>query len=576
MLPRATSAQHLAAEQTLRQRLAAMFSAQESEAEMLDIEAHYHAFLRPPAAIDANAPVANSAGWAAQHPLTEALDAAMAVEVTDADGRIVYCNPRFCDLSGYAKTELIGANHRLMKSGRHDAGFFTDLHQTIASGAVWRGAICNRRPDGSEYWTETSIVPHLGSDGRPRAYIVLRTEISDHVAAHEALAQALDAAQGAAAAKERFAANLSHELRTPLTGIAGFADLLADTPLNPLQADYVTQIRGAAEALKTVVNDVLTFAQTRTDTVVVDLMPTDLRKVVERVSRMVEVQAQAKGVTFACTIDPHLPELVSTDPFRLSQVLTNLLGNAIKFTDQGRVELAVDWKTGRLRCDVEDTGHGFAQADKDQLFRAFEMPADAEGAAAGGFGLGLAISAGLVRALGGSLDVEAEVGQGAHFWFEVPCPEELTRPAPAAEPAPSAEPTGPKRVLVVEDNPMNQRILRDILERVGHSVTIAGDGEEGVQTLRAQRFDLVIMDLRMPRLTGQQAIARIRADADRAVRRTPVIALSADVVDAQRAALADLGFDAFLSKPIELPRLLAAIDHWSEREHAFNQGPTPH
>ena len=496
--------------------------------------------------------------WPAGAALARALDEAAIVAITDVSGDITYCNDKFCEISGYTREELLGSNHRLLNSGFHDKDFFRGLYRTISRGEVWRGALCNKRKDGTIYWVDTTIVPQIGPDSRPQSYIAIRVDITQHIALQAQLASAHREAAAAAASQGRFFANMSHEIRTPLAGLTGLVHLLAGTELNETQRGYLNTMEETAQHLRMIVDDVLLLSQAEAHAITLHPHPTQIAALLRRVTNMIAPTASGNDTTLALDIAPSVPCCLDVDATRLSQVLANLLGNAIKFTVNGEVRLTASWASDRLRCEVKDSGPGFDPDQKARLFRAFGQEVGS-GRHAEGTGLGLAIAAGIVEAMGGRIDAENAPEGGALFWFEAHAPE-VCYVAPAqVKPETSSTQAGSRRVLVVEDNETLRLLTRRILEEAGHEVELAVDGEDGLNRLREQAFDLCFMDLRMPRMTGPEAIAHIRSDTDPRVRATPVVALSADILDVEDERLAAMGFDGFLAKPIQVAELLALV-----------------
>ena len=493
-------------------------------------------------------------------PLLAALDDSAIVAVTDTAGGILYANERFCRISGYDLEALIGANHRLLRSDEHPAEFFRQMYRTIAAGRIWRGTICNRSRTGQLYWVDTTITPVLGADGRPRAYVAIRTDVTQHKRLQQELEAARAAAVRAGQARERFLANLSHELRTPLTSLIGFSDVLARSAMAPDQRDSVAAIRHGAEALRALVSDVLALAQGQSGGGALAPGPTDLGALAEGCLTMVSLRAAEKGVTLRCAVGPEVPAAGLIDSGRLRQVLINLLGNAVKFTEAGEIGLTLDWADGVLRGEVTDTGCGFAPDEKERLFAAFEQAVDDGGRHVEGAGLGLPICRGLVSAMGGVIDADSAAGQGARFWFTAPCPA-VAVPAVESEPPPRAG----AAILVAEDSPEIQRLLDTVLTAAGHRVQIAPNGRDAVDALRLRPFDLCLMDLRMPVMGGEAAVRAIRSDPDQRVRATPVVAVSAEVESGDQDRFRGLGFDDALAKPLNIGRLLGVVDAWSKR-----------
>lgn len=488
--------------------------------------------------------------------VTEALDAAAIVAATDVRGRITHCNDLFCEISGYSRDELIGTNHRILNSGSHEPGFFTAMYAAITAGQVWKGTICNRRKSGELYWVDTTVVPQRDASGRVAGYLAIRFDVTAHVSALQELAEARAKAELALDVKARIVANMSHELRTPLSGIIGMAQILEATELSDRQRGFLRAIVEASDSLQGLVNEVLKLAQLEAGAMVLAPAPTDPRALVASVVALLGPRAEDKGLELAFT-PGRLPALVRLDPLRTRQVLTNLVGNAIKFTDRGGVTVSADWRDGRLICSVEDTGPGFAAAEKDRLFRAFEQGENTLSKSVGGAGLGLAISRELVRAMGGEIDAESWPGLGSRFHFQIAAPRARRQRAVRAEASKTPEAGRTLSVLVVEDNPVIQQVMKHVLEAAACEVTLSGDGADAVAAVRGRPFDLCMMDLRMPGMDGFAATAQIRRlpyGAD-----LPVFAVSADVLDGRRAVEGGQGFDGFLPKPLRPDLLIATV-----------------
>lgn len=487
--------------------------------------------------------------------LASALDEAAIVAKTDVKGAIVHCNDLFCRISGYSREELIGADHRILNSGAHDRNFFKEMYRTIARGAVWKGTICNRNKGGSKYWVDTTIVPQLDGAGRPIGYVSIRFEVTEHIKALEALADARVRAEAAARAKRRFLAKVGHELRTPLAIIAGMAHLLEKAALDADQQRAVLAIIDSSDALDGLLNDVLDFSGLEAGEVKLTPAPADPQALLGAIETAMRRPIEAKGLSFSIKTIV-LPPLILVDALRLRQVLTNLLVNATQFTDTGFVELEVLWEDERLHCLVRDSGSGFNIGDKDLLFKPFEQGIETRDRGHDGAGLGLAISSVMVGAMGGELDAVSEPGKGSAFFFSIAAPRCEVRPPPSMAAA-GHEPCAQPEILVAEDNPAIQTLFRRILEAADCAVTLVSNGEEAVTAVQENPFDLCLMDLRMPRLDGFAAARAIRKlpQGDR----LPIYAVSADVLDGREIAEANGDFDGFLSKPLRPDHLLALI-----------------
>lgn len=370
-------------------------------------------------------------------------------------------------------------------------------------------------------------------------------------------------AERAGQAKGAFLAAMSHEVRTPMNAVLGAARLLNGTQLDAVQADYVDMISNAGSVLMTVLNDVLDWSKIDAGKFQIVRAPSDLHAVVQRCARLWQPQAIAAGLDFEVSIDPGAPRYLELDPERLSQILFNLLSNAVNFTAAGGVRLAVDAApltadSAELRFTVTDTGRGIEPEALARLFQAFEQSDPSISRQFGGTGLGLAISQRLAKLMDGQITVRSEPGKGSVFTLAIPAGlseafESTSDPASPAQDARSG-----MRLLVAEDNAANQKIVAAFLAPLEASITFAQNGVEALDALGEQTFDLVLMDIQMPLMDGIEATRRLRASAGSNAG-IPVIALTANVMDDQCAAYRAAGIDAEVAKPIDPRRLLQTI-----------------
>ncbi|MDD2851796.1 MAG: ATP-binding protein [Desulfuromonadaceae bacterium] len=371
--------------------------------------------------------------------LRHAIDQHAIVSATDEHGTIVEVNDKFCAISGYSREELIGRNHRIVKSGIHPDSLYAEMWSTITSGRVWQGTVCNRKKDGGHYWVEATIVPILDEQGLPWRYISIRTDFTALKQAHEQLELELgrsrtlleelivarDEALAANQAKSVFLSNMSHELRTPLNAILGFGQLLeADAALTPDQTDSVLEITNAGRHLLELVNEVLDLAKIESGRLDLTLGPVDLNELVDECLSLTQPMAANRGICFA------LPAVsrytLYADRTRLKQALVNLLGNAVKYNSpNGLVRLEYELPDERrIRIHVHDTGAGIAPEQLSELFQPFHRLGQELGEVEG-TGIGLAITKRLIEAMGGSVGAASIVGEGSDFWLELPLEDGL-------------------------------------------------------------------------------------------------------------------------------------------------------
>ena len=367
------------------------------------------------------------------------------------------------------------------------------------------------------------------------------------------------------AAKSQFLAMMSHEIRTPMNGVLGTAELLSHSPLDASQRRLVETAQRSGAAMLALIDDLLDLSRIEAGKLVLHEAGFDLRLLIADVLLLLAPAAREKGLDYVSHLEPALPERVRGDALRLRQVLTNLVANALKFTERGRVELRVEQldrsaDAVRLRFEVCDTGPGIAAAHHLAMFEAFTQADASTTRRHGGSGLGLAIVKQLVQLMGGEVGVTSRPGAGAVFWFHLWLAIDAT---PPADPRPGPEPTTFEalgaRVLLAEDNPVNQLVLQGMLELLGCDVTLVDDGRAACDAAAAQRYDVILMDLHMPHMDGLESTACIRATPAGANRATPIVALSAAALPEDRQRCADAGMVDFISKPVDLARLRDCI-----------------
>jgi len=414
-----------------------------------------------------------------------------------------------------------------------------------------------------------NVAPVRNENGEIKAGIVIFLDISERKRIEEALRRAKDAAERANVAKSQFLANMSHEIRTPMTGIIGMTDLALMTELTEEQREFLEIVKSSTRSLLQVLNDILDYSKVEAGKLDLEKVEFPLQDVINEVVALFSVVAQQKGLTIRSKCSPEIPNVLIGDSFRLRQVLSNLIGNAVKFTTCGKVEIEITCvyvkrDEIKLKFIVSDTGIGIAEDKLEILFKSFSQVDDSNTRQFGGTGLGLAISKKLTELMNGEIWVESKVGKGSKFCFTAVFGLGLEQTLKKSEDLQHIllQARTKKQVLLVEDDEVSRKIVSIILLKKGLEVHIAKNGKEAVEMVEKQALDLIFMDINMPYMDGYSAVTLIRRQEEMLNRHIPIIALTAYALKGDKEKCLAIGMDDYLSKPVDINALNVVIDRW--------------
>ena len=499
--------------------------------------------------------MANDLAASGQALLTMLEASPIGVAIISDDGIIRFANSRLATLFLASGSNITGL--------RADE-FFTHPRNLLGAidRAVDRMEVRFRRRDGSQLWAQVSAEPTRFE--QQSAILCWVYDISDHKKAERDLTSERDRATEMVRARTEFLAMVSHEIRTPLNGILGTLRMLQETPLNEAQQGHMEMIRYSGDALLAILNDVLDISRLEAGHIRLEMQPFDMTLLIDNLVLLMAGRAAEKGLDLRTQIDAGFEAQVIADGGRIRQVLLNLIGNALKFTDEGTITVRLEQidssdRQVRMRLSVIDSGIGIPREARDQLFTEFFQVDHAMARRVGGTGLGLAISKRIVEAMGGAIGVESTPGVGSTFWFTL----SLERQNPAVTRARNSgarlRPTRPGNILLVEDNEINQKVGLNLLRREGHTVTIADTGREAVALAAKSRFDIVLMDIRLPEMDGLEATRAIRAPSDQDHASVPIVAVTANAMPDDTRRFLEAGMIDVLTKPIDPDRLSRVI-----------------
>lgn len=509
-----------------------------------------------------------------------ALDQHALVSTTDVTGRITLANDKFCETSGYTRKELIGSNHRILKSNQHSSIFYKGMWETVSSGEVWHGTICNLNKQGEEYWVESSIIPFLDDKGIPYKYISIRTDITKRKIDENALIAAREEADQANRAKSHFLSSMSHELRTPMNAIMGFSQLLKIeklTPLNEVQKDNVDEIILAGNHLMTLIDEILDLAKIEAGSVDLSMENVFIGKVMAESLQLIMPLAQRRGIEISLhqnDLDISLEDLsqqnmmARADYSRLKQVLINLLSNAVKYNNEnGKIIINCNQVNEKqISIGITDTGLGLSRSQQEQLFTSFNR-LGAEQTEVEGTGIGLVISKNITELMGGYINVESQPGVGSTFSVILTCePVKLgfehyqnnIDTNPILSEIPFSELGHSHNVLYIEDNAANMRLVNTLLGRLPNlNVLTAVEPVLGIELAIKHLPDLILLDINLPGMNGYDVLKCLKESE--ITKDIPVVAISANAMTKDIEKGIQAGFMEYIVKPVDVTKLLQIV-----------------
>jgi len=505
---------------------------------------------------------------------TATFESVQSMYLTDAQGYFLNVNNAFTELTGYSMADLAGKKARILNAEQQNAEFFKTLGETLVRDGHWSGEVKHKKKNGEFFLELVNIIAVKDPQGCISHYVANCINL-DIVRAYEAgLIEAKEKAERFSTLKTQFIASMSHEIRTPMAAVIGFSQiaLLEDMP-EEIRI-YLQDINTASNSLLGILNDILDFTKLEAGYVAIENKPLNIHELLGSIDKLFKGSAQQKGIAFFIGHESTIPLELMGDKLRLQQVLTNLIGNAIKFTAQGSVKLEITLQKMtdtqvQLLFTVTDTGIGIALEDQDKLFKEFSQVDGSFCRQYGGTGLGLVISKELVELMGGEIVVVSEKGHGSRFSFalmfdvikqSISYSDDSTPISQNLSLELSAKKLKGHRVLVVEDNVFSQKIIQNYLRSLGMDFMLAENGEAALTLLEEQDFDLVLMDIHMPVMNGIEATQQIRQQAKYI--HLPIIALSAGVTDLERNNCLACGMVDFISKPIDFEQLCQVLEFW--------------
>ena len=498
----------------------------------------------------------------------KALDASAIVAEADTKGHITYVNDKFVEISKYSREELIGHDHRVLNSGYHPKSFFQNMWISISKGDVWHGEIKNKSKDGGYYWVDSTVYPVKDLNNIITSYISIRFDITDKKEAFENLKMATEKAIAADRAKSDFLYTLSHEIRTPLNGIIGMTSLLQETRLSPEQEEFSQAIVYSGKTLLALINDILDFAKIEAGKMPLEEIEFNFSKYLEDLLKPFQYTAHQNKINFKFHCNAY-DFCVIGDDAKIGRVISNLVSNALKFTKEGgvvvNVELKPDHDKTSIVISVQDTGIGIPKEAQGKIFEAFSQAEKSTSRNFGGTGLGLSISKLLVELMGGQISFESESDIGSTFTVKMSLKTgaQIKTEGPLKEMSVGGVNVNTLngRILVAEDNTINQLVIARMLDKLGCKYLLVANGLEVIDAMKNANYDLILMDCQMPEMDGYSATQVIRNSED-LNSKIPIVAITANAVKGDEEKCYAAGMNGYLTKPIHKEALYLVLQKY--------------
>lgn len=479
----------------------------------------------------------------------------------DLEGRCTFANKVGCEITGLPFEKVLGSELANSMFPEDRASIRRDWEEFTRGNGTFSAECRFQQPDGTLRWTIIKSIILRNSSGTATGYLTAVQDITS-------LKEAREKAEVAMQAKAEFLANMSHEIRTPMNGIIGMTGLLLDTRLEGKQKEIVNTIRECGEGLVSIINDILDFSKIEAGKIELEYLPMVLKESLEHTFYLMDFRASQKGLKLSYDVAKNVPEAIIADGGRVKQILFNLVGNAIKFTESGSISVRITAKAlesgfHEIQFAVRDTGIGIPKDRVERLFKSFSQVDASTSRKYGGTGLGLAISKQLAEMMGGRIWVSSEEGQGSTFYFTI-----LAKPTDASAVSrkgfvrgmvsPDLAKKLPLRILIAEDNVVNQKLVKGLLEKLGYRSDVVSNGKEAIRAVRSTQYDLILMDVQMPEMSGLEATDHIRKEIRRDIQ-PKIIALTANALKEDRNRCLKAGMDGYVSKPISIDELVSEI-----------------